>query len=41
MIRRYARPEMLDIWSEQRKFEAWLEVEIVVAEVLADAKLVA
>lgn len=36
MISRYTTPEMARIWSEERKFRAWLEVEIAVLEVLAE-----
>ena len=36
MIGRYTRSEMAGIWSEQRKLEAWLEVELAVCEVLAE-----
>jgi adenylosuccinate lyase len=36
VIERYTRPEMGQIWSEQRKLEAWLEVELAVCEVLAE-----
>jgi len=36
MIPRYTRPEMASIWTEQRKFETWLEIELVVCEVLAE-----
>ena len=36
MIPRYATPEMSAIWSDQRKFEIWQEVEITVCEVRAD-----
>ncbi len=36
MISRYTFPEMARIWSEERKFRAWLEVEIAVCEVLAE-----
>jgi len=36
MIPRYTRPEMAKIWTEQRKFETWLEIELAVCEVLAD-----
>ncbi len=32
--------EMGHIWSEQRKFETWLEVEIAASEVMADEGLV-
>jgi adenylosuccinate lyase len=36
MIPRYTRPEMGRIWSEQNKFQTWLEVELAAAEVLAE-----
>jgi adenylosuccinate lyase len=36
MIERYTRSEMGWIWSERRKLEAWLEVELAVCEVLAE-----
>jgi adenylosuccinate lyase len=36
MIPRYTRPELGRIWSEQRKLEAWLEVELAVCEVLGE-----
>ncbi|RAV14216.1 adenylosuccinate lyase [Paenibacillus contaminans] len=32
MIDRYSRPEMAAIWTEQNKFQAWLEVEILSCE---------
>jgi adenylosuccinate lyase len=35
MITRYTRPEMGKIWTEQRKFETWLEIELLVCEALA------
>jgi adenylosuccinate lyase len=35
MIERYTRPEMGAVWSEQRKLEAWLAVELAVVEALA------
>jgi adenylosuccinate lyase len=35
MIPRYTRPEMARIWTEQRKFETWLEIEILVCEALS------
>ena len=28
MIERYSRPEMAKIWTEQNKFQSWLEVEL-------------
>ncbi|GAB4113804.1 MAG: adenylosuccinate lyase [Acidobacteriota bacterium] len=36
MIERYTLPAMRQVWSEERKFRAWLEVEIAVCEVLAE-----
>ena len=35
MIRRYSRPEMAHIWSDESRFGAWLKVEIAATEVLA------
>lgn len=32
MIERYTRPEMGRIWTEENKFRAWLEVEILACE---------
>ena len=32
MIERYSREKMTNIWSEQNRFEAWLEVEILACE---------
>jgi adenylosuccinate lyase len=34
MIDRYSRPEMARIWSEQNRFQKWLEIEILAAEAL-------
>lgn len=36
MIERYTRPEMGEIWSEQNKFQKWLDVELAVCEVYAE-----
>ena len=36
MIERYTRPEMGAVWSEQRKLEAWLQVELAAVEALAE-----
>ncbi len=35
MIPRYTRPEMERIWTDQRKFETWLEIELLVCEALS------
>lgn len=32
MLPRYSRPEMARIWTEENKFNAWLEVEILSCE---------
>ncbi|MCS1407116.1 MAG: Adenylosuccinate lyase [Verrucomicrobia subdivision 3 bacterium] len=34
MIERYSRPGMRDIWSERRKLELWLEIELLALESL-------
>lgn len=36
MIERYSRPEMVSIWTEENKFKAWLEVEILACEAWAE-----
>jgi len=36
MIERYTRPEMGAIWTEQNKYNAWLEVEILACEAWAE-----
>lgn len=36
MIERYTRPEMGTIWTEQNKYQAWLEVEILACEAWAE-----
>ena len=35
MITRYSRVEMSHIWEPQKKFEAWLKVEIAACEAWA------
>ena len=35
MIERYTRPEMKAIWTEENRFRAWLEVEILACEAWA------
>ncbi len=37
MIDRYTRPEIGAVWTQRRKMEGWLEVELAVTEALADA----
>ena len=40
MIPRYTHPEMGRIWSEQRRYETWLQVELAAAQAMADAGIV-
>jgi adenylosuccinate lyase len=40
MISRYTRPAMAAIWSEQRKYENWLRVEIAATTALSRAGIV-
>jgi len=37
MIQRYTHPDMGRIWSDQRKYETWLQVEIAAVEAMARA----
>src|SRR5438093_1110418 len=36
VIDRYSRPEMSRIWSDERKFQIWLEIEVLACEAMAD-----
>jgi len=36
MIERYSRPQMKKVWSDESKFEKWLQVEIAVCEAWAE-----
>jgi adenylosuccinate lyase len=40
MIARYTHPEMGRLWSDQRRFETWLEVEIAAADAMAEAGII-
>ncbi len=40
MIARYTRSEMGRVWSEENKFQKWLDVELAATEALADAGIV-
>ncbi len=40
MIARYTRPVMGAVWSEQRKLEGWLEVELAVVDALVEEGVV-
>src|SRR5260370_39081853 len=33
---RYSRPEMRKIWSDERKFDIWLETEVLACEAMAE-----
>jgi adenylosuccinate lyase len=40
VISRYARPEMARIWTQDAKYEAWLQVELAVCDVYAKRGLI-
>ena len=40
MIERYTRPEIGAVWSDQRKFECWLVVELAATDALAEMGVV-
>jgi adenylosuccinate lyase len=40
MIQRYSRAEMREIWSEQRKLEIWLRIELLASEALVGEGIV-
>ncbi len=40
MIPRYTHQAMGAVWSDRRRYETWLEVELAATEALADAGLV-
>src|SRR5262245_11002997 len=40
MIKRYTSPEMGAIWTDQRRYETWLQVELAAAEAMAEAGIV-
>ena len=40
MIPRYARKEMVDIWSQETKFRIWFEIEAFACEKLADLGII-
>jgi adenylosuccinate lyase len=40
VIERYTRPEMGAVWSEQRKLDTWLQVELAVVDALSEQGLV-
>src|SRR5436190_23455316 len=40
MIPRYTHPEMGAIWSDRRRYETWLAVELAAADAMAEAGLI-
>jgi len=40
MIERYTRPQMGQIWSEENKYETWLQVEIAACEAMAHFEMI-
>ncbi|REJ22447.1 MAG: adenylosuccinate lyase [Paenibacillaceae bacterium] len=40
MLDRYSRPEMRAIWTEENKFRAWLEVELLACEAWAELGII-
>jgi adenylosuccinate lyase len=40
MIKRYTNPEMGAIWSDERRYETWLAVELAATDAMAEAGLV-
>jgi adenylosuccinate lyase len=40
VIARYTNPAMGALWSEQRRFETWLAVELAATDTLVDAGIV-
>jgi adenylosuccinate lyase len=40
MIQRYSRPAMREIWTEQRKLEIWLQIELLASEALVKERVV-
>ncbi|MEE8210087.1 MAG: adenylosuccinate lyase, partial [bacterium] len=40
MIPRYSRPEMAALWAPEKKFQVWLEIELLACEAMADLDIV-
>ena len=40
MISRYSRKELIHIWSEENKYNIWLQVEIAAAEAMEKYKII-
>ena len=39
MISRYSRKELVKIWSEENKYNIWLDIEIAAAEAMEKYKM--
>ena len=40
MIPRYTRPEMGELWTDRRRLQVWMEVELCALEAMAEEGLV-
>jgi len=40
MISRYSRKELVNIWSEENKYNIWLDVEIAAAQAMEKYKII-
>jgi adenylosuccinate lyase len=40
MIERYSRPEMKKVWTDENKYNKWLEVEIAVCDAWAEVGVI-
>lgn len=40
MIERYSRKEMLDVWSDENKFNAWMKVELLSSEAFGELGII-
>ncbi len=40
MIERYSRPQMKKVWTDESKFDKWLQVEIAVCEAWAEVGVI-
>ncbi|MFL5374775.1 MAG: adenylosuccinate lyase [Myxococcales bacterium] len=40
MIPRYSRPEMVALWTPERRYQSWLQVELAAGRAMADAGVV-
>ncbi|MCX8510633.1 MAG: lyase family protein, partial [Chthoniobacteraceae bacterium] len=40
VIERYTLPEMRAVWTDQRKYEIWLEIEVSACEAMAELGLI-